>query len=260
MSKAPFSLEISTKPKPKPRVIIYAGPGVGKTTFGRQSEKPVMILTEDGCPHGIPKIPTEGKLETWDDVLGAVGFLLSEEHDRESVVIDTLNGAEELCRQSICDEHFGGRWLPEKGKEGFLQWGQGDKLALTEFKRLLSGLDMLRDQKNMRVILLAHEGLHRCANVFGDDFNKVGGEMNKWTWAASMKWADHVGHATKDVIAVTKQGEKKAVARDIGDTQRWCYFEGSPGRDAKSRASYEMPEKIKFSYEEYTKAQEENCL
>lgn len=250
-----FDLTVSTKPRPKPRVIIYAGPGLGKTTFGRNSEKPVMILTEDGCPHGIPKMPSEGKLDQWEDVLGAVRYLLEMDHDRESVVIDTLNGAEDLCRQYICDKFFGGRWMPERGKDGFMQWGQGDKMTAGEFKRLLTGLDMLRTKKDMRVILLAHEGLQKCANTFGDDYHRIGGDMNKWTWAMCMKWADHVGHATKDVMAVVKQGEKKAVAR--GDNERWCYFEGSPGRDAKSRVSYEMPEKIKFSYAEYMRAQEE---
>ena len=249
-----FSLEVEENSIPKPRVILYGPAGVGKTTFGRDSEKPVMILTEDGCPHGIPKLPSKGKLEKWTDILGAVNFLIKEDHDRESVVLDTLNGAEELCRQHVCDRDFEGRWLPERGKEGFNQWGLGDKRAAQEFVRLLNGLEILRIKKNMRVILLAHDGLHRCSNSFGDDFMKVGADMNRHTWALVMRWADHIGHATKDVMAATKKGER--VAKPKGDNTRWVYFDGEPGRDAKSRAGYELPPKIKLSFKEYLKAQQ----
>ena len=246
-----FTLEVPDRPKDKPRLCLYGPSGVGKTTFGRNSDKPVLIMTEDGCPHGIPKLPSQGKIEEWPDLLGAGNYLIKEDHDRETVVIDTINGAEEICRNYICQKEFGGRWLPEKGKEGFMQWAQGDKRTGQEFTRLLNGLEILRTQKGMRVILLAHEGLHRCSNAFGDDFLKSGADMSKYSWPLVMKWCDHIGHATKDVMAAVKKGER--VAKPKGDNQRWIYFEGSPARDAKSRAGYEMPDKIGLSFDDYIK-------
>jgi hypothetical protein len=130
-----------------------------------------------------------------------------------------------------------------------MQWAQGDKRTVQEFIRFLNGLEILRTKKNMRVILLAHEGLHRTANALGDDFLKYGADMNKYTWALCMKWADHIGHATKEVMAATKQGER--LAKPKGGNERWLFLEGGPARDAKSRAGYEMPEKISFSFESY---------
>ena len=67
-----FSLDIEESAIPKPRLLLYGPAGVGKTSFGRSCENPVMILTEDGCPHGVPKLPSKGKLDQWGDVLGAV--------------------------------------------------------------------------------------------------------------------------------------------------------------------------------------------
>tara|TARA_Y100000296_G_scaffold79790_1_gene104280 strand:- start:394 stop:1164 length:771 start_codon:yes stop_codon:yes gene_type:complete len=247
-----YDLTVSEEDKLPPRLTLLSGPGLGKTTFGTRCPDPVFILTEEGCAAPVPKIPKIGKIEKWHDVLGAVNFLCEANHDRKTVIVDVVNQAEKLCRQFICDEKFGGRWMAERGKEGFNQWAQGDKLAATEFVKLLNKLDYLRREKRMFVVMLAHEGLHRHGNALGDDFQKIGGAMHKYTWQSVLEWSDQVGHVTKDFVSVTKQGER--VAKQKGDNKRVCYFDGGPGRDAKSRAGYEMPEKINFSYDNYVKA------
>jgi len=244
-----YDLTILETPPLPPRLVLVGGPGMGKTTFGIDCPDPVFILTEDGCPGKVSKIPPTGKLEKWEDVKGGVEYLLKTDHGKKTCVVDVVNAAETLCKKYICDTKFGGRMLPERGKEGYMQWGQGDKLMLNEFIRLLNGLDLLRREKGMFVVLLAHEGLHRQGNALGDDFLKIGGAMHKYTWSAVMEWADQIGHITKDHVAVLKQGDK--VAKQKGGNKRVCYFEGGPGRDAKSRAGYEMPDSIEFSFASY---------
>ena len=247
-----IDLTITEGPRLPPRVVFIGGPGMGKTTFGTECPDPVFILTEDGCAAKVSKIPPIGKIEKWKDVLAAVNYLIEEDHGKETCVIDVINAAESLCKEYILNNKFNGQMLPARGKEGYMQWGQGDKLMHQEFIRLLNGLDILRNKKNMMVVLLVHEGLHRQGNALGDDFLKIGGAMHKYTWNAVMEWADQIGHITKDHVAVMKQGDK--VAKQRGSNKRICYFEGGPGRDAKSRAGYEMPETIEFSYENYIKA------
>ena len=42
--------DIRTKSKQKPpRLVVYGGAGIGKTTFGSTMPKPIFILTEDVC-------------------------------------------------------------------------------------------------------------------------------------------------------------------------------------------------------------------
>ena len=247
-----FDLTIQEGPRLPPRAVFVGGPGMGKTTFGTKCPDPVFILTEEGCAAKVSKIPPVGKLDKWEDVLAAVGYLIREDHGKQTCIVDVVNAAENLCKEYVCNTVFNGNMMPARGKEGYMQWGQGDKLMRDEFLRLLNGLDILRTKKNMFVVLLVHEGLHRQGNALGDDFLKIGGAMHKYTWNSVLEWADHVGHITKDHIAVTKQGDK--VAKQKGSNKRICHFEGGPGRDAKARAGYEMPESIVFSYENYMKA------
>ncbi|MAH47519.1 hypothetical protein CMI37_16990 [Candidatus Pacearchaeota archaeon] len=251
-----FDLSVDDQERRPPRLILFGSTGMGKTTFGTKCEKPVFLLTEDGCEKKLPKIPKKGRIEKWEHLLAAVGYLIREETDRETVVLDTLNAAEVLCKDYILNTKFGGRMLPERGKEGYMSWAQGDRLMQQEFIRLINGLDMLRNKRNMFVVLLAHEGLHKQGNALGDDFLKLGGDMTKYTWPTALAWADQVGHVTKDHVAVKQQGDK--IAKQKGSKKRVCYFEGGPGRDAKSRAGYEMPETIEFSYENYMKAYKQN--
>ena len=244
-----YDLTVSDEVKPMPRVTLVSGPGLGKTTFGVSTPSPVFIMTEEGCTAKVPKIPKVGKIEEWQDILGAIEFLIGANHDRTTLIVDVVNQAEKLCREYICKEHFGGRWTAERGKPGFNQWAEGDKLTSIEFMRLLKGLDILRREKGMWIILLAHEGLHRHGNALGDDFQKIGAAMHKFTWQSILEWSDQVGHITKDFVSILKQGDR--IAKQKGDNRRVCYFEGGPGRDAKSRAGYEMPEKIDFTYGNY---------
>lgn len=105
----------------------------------------------------------------------------------------------------------------------------------------------------MGVILLCHEGMQKSANALGDDFHRFGGKMGKHTWASTCEWSDQVAHVTKDFVSVVKQGDLKGKAK-LKNEKRWMIFEGSPARDAKSRAGFEMPSKIEFSWDEYCKS------
>jgi hypothetical protein len=240
--------------KPPPRLVLYGEPKIGKTTFGASAPDVVFIPTEDGSLGlDVARIPNEGKCESFADVITALTVLLKEQHSFKWVVIDTLNEAQHLCAQMVCERDFGGKWNTSKGVEGFNAFSKGEKATAQEMRALLSLLDQLQQKRGIGIILLAHVGLHKQGNALGADFQKFGGDMDKNTWALVCGWADQIGHACRDLRASTREGESKAKASAIG-SERWVVFDGGPGRDAGARAGYEMPERILLSWEEYEKA------
>ena len=257
MSKDEWILEVSTSPRKMPRIVVMGEPGVGKTTWGCSAPNAVLVATEDGAS-GIPimRLPKDRLSSSWDDILKAVKTLLEAEHDREWLVLDTINGAADLCAQHVCDRDFGGQWESSKGVEGFNACGRGDNATAQEFRRLLKGLDLLRERKNMGCILLSHLGLQRSGNALGEDFQKFTGDMTKQTWALTLAWADNVGHATRDFVVTVPQGKEdsgKAKARARND-DRWLVFDGGPGLDAKARRGYEVPGRLPLVWDAYAKA------
>lgn len=250
-----FSLKSATKSaKPPPRLVLYGEPKIGKTTFATSAPSVCLIATEDGALGvDVPRLPTDGKCSTWQDVLECCKALRDGEHGFKWLALDTANGAEALCAEMVCHRDFGGKWNTTKGQEGFNAFGKGDKATAQEFRALLALLDQLQQQRRMGVILLAHTGLHKTSNALGADFLKFGGDMNKHTWALTAGWADQLGYACREVRVAVRDGEVKAKAAAIG-SERWIQFEGGPGLDAGGRVGYEMPERILLSWDEYQAA------
>jgi hypothetical protein len=250
-----FALDIKTKPKkPPPRLVVYGTPKVGKTTFASGAEEVCLIPTEDGAlAVDVYKLPTDGKCRTWQDVIDSVKALRDGKHKFKWAAIDTLNGAEELCAQAVCDRDFGGVWQPIKGKDAYNSFGKGDKATAQEFRHLLSILDQLQQERGVGIILLAHVGLHKTSNALGADYQKFGGNLNKHTWALVAGWADQIGFATQEMRVSVREGEQRAKASAISST-RWIEFDGNPAKDAGGRIGYEMPERIELSWDAYRDA------
>lgn len=248
-----FRRKVET-PKPEPRFVLIGEPGVGKTTLITEAPNPVLIPTEDGALGAkVQRIPVEGKVRDWADLLGAVGIVAHEQHDFKTIGIDTFTGAYGLCAQMVCDRDFDGKWTAERGSSGFSAFGKGDEIAAKEFKALLDLLDICQQKRGMFVILVGHVALHKQGNALGADFQKFGGDMGKKAWANLCAWADQVGHGCRDFHATTASNETKAKARAVDDA-RWIVFEGGPGRDCKSRVGFEMSTRVPLRWDDYFQA------
>jgi hypothetical protein len=170
--------------KPPPRLVVYGEPKIGKSTFATSAPDVCLIATEDGAlAVDVPRLPTDGKCKTWQDVLECAKSIRDGEHDFRWCALDTANGAEALCQQMVCDRDFGGFLNPGKGHDGFSAYGKGDKAVAQEYRALLAILDDIQQKRGVGIILLAHAGLHKTGNALGADFQKFGADMNKNTWA-----------------------------------------------------------------------------
>ncbi len=214
--------------------MIYAVEGFGKTSISAKSPKPIFIQSsgETGLETLIqagmlPETPRFPECTSFREVLDAIDTLLEEDHPYRTLVMDTANGAERLCHESVCVRDFGGDW----GEKGFASYGKGPDVAMADWLMLLQKLDKLREKKKMTIFLLFHAKIVTFKNPVGSDFDRYQPDVHKTTWGATAKWADAILFGNFDVVV-----DSKGKAKGKGTIKRRVmYTERSAAFDAKNR-------------------------
>lgn len=225
------------------RYILHGVEGWGKTSFGAYTPSPIFIQTkgETGLDSlinasRIPEVPHFPEVQTWEELLSAIDTLNTDDHQFKTLVIDTLNGAERLCHEFVCQRDYNGEW----GKQGFTSFQQGYDVSLGEWRRLLQELDRLRETKRMSILLLSHTKVQPFKNPEGADYDRYQPDMHHKTWGLSHKWADAVLFGNFETFVSAKDPEKKGKA--TSSRARFAYTERHAAYDAKNRMG--LPEEI----------------
>ena len=130
--------------------MLYGPPGVGKSTFGASAPNPIFIPCERGLDQiTVAKFPTPKTLAEFGAYLNAVD---TEEHDFESLIIDTADALELLIFDAVCTE---GKVKSIEQVGGGYGWGF--MRAREYWARLLARLTELSEKMN--VLLIAHSHL-----------------------------------------------------------------------------------------------------
>lgn len=219
------------------RYGLHAVEGWGKTSFGAKTPKPVFIQTKGET--GLETLIDSGRLpETshfpeclnWEELLSSVEMLITDQHDYKTLVIDTVNGAERLCHEFVCQRDFNNDWTDK----GFIGYMRGYEVSLSEWRKLLVMLDELRSTKKMAIVLLCHTKVKPFKNPEGADYDRYQPDMHDKTWGLTHKWCDVVLFGNFDTtVQVKKTGDKQGKAS--GGQQRVMYTERHAAYDAKNR-------------------------
>jgi len=215
--------------------VFYGPPGVGKTSLGAAIPGAVFLVDdkEDGIntlkasklvAQNIPVFPPA---TCWGDVLGIVDALATNEHKHKCLVIDAAGGIERHCHQYVVDTEFNGIW----GEKGFSSYAKGYEVSLPHWREFLNGLDRLRTDKNMSIILLAHSIVKPFKNPSGTDYDRDQPDIHPKTWAVTHKWCDLVLFGNY-YVEVDKAGGR---AKGKGGQDRIMYTEYTAAFEAKNR-------------------------
>jgi len=138
------SLVMEQAPVLPPRLMIYGPPGIGKTTFGSAGPKPIFLQTEQGLS-GI-RVPCFPLAKSFDEVIDYLRCLLDEDHNYQSLVLDSASGVEALIKQKILLE-TGAKNLNVVGP-----FGLGYVMLAEKWEQVVSLLDALRIQRGMLIL------------------------------------------------------------------------------------------------------------
>ncbi|PZW40393.1 AAA domain-containing protein [Humitalea rosea] len=233
------SLRSSTSLSP-PRLLLYGVAGVGKTEFAAASPRPVILQTEDGL--GRIEATTFGLLRSFDEIMEALAALYFEPHDFETLVVDSLDWLEPLVWQHTAQTHS----QPDIESFGY---GKGYLAALDTWRGFLDGVNALREERGMGVILIAHAEIKRFDSPETEPYDRYQPKLHRSASALVQEHVDAVLFANYRVSTLKSDvGFNKKVVRGVSGGDRLLHTAERPAFLAKNR--FGLAETLPLSWPE----------
>lgn len=227
------------------RILLVGTEGIGKTTFAADAPNPIFICAEDGIPPILDHIQRFPEPQSFQDVRDAVRTLIREQHDFKTLAIDTIDWLEPLIWRELCARNS---WADIEAPG----YGKGYTTAAEEWRKLIADLDVLRRQKGMEVILLAHASIRTFSNPAGGDFSRYECKLNKQAIALVKEWTDVNLFAIHEEFVQVKNG--KETRKGVSTGRRVIHTERTAAWDAKNR--YSLPLELPLNYADYAAARD----
>jgi AAA domain len=230
--------QVTVRKRKRPFFGVLVGPhGVGKSTFGASLPKPIVIATERIDQIHVPKLPVP---KTFLELYRQIDALDKEKHDYESIILDSLDAADLLVVQRVCQE----------GKcKSIEEFGGGWQKGYTRGRELWTGLlTQLRDMsERFNILLIA--GAH--VKSFTDPLLSV--PYDRWTLKLQEKSAELIRQMCDLIMfvnietAIEKDTPKAKKGRGIVTDDRLLWTAPTTGFEAKNR--YDLSSPLEFSWE-----------
>ena len=113
-----------------------------------------------------------------------------DEHDYQTVVIDTLDWLERLIWAKVCEDR-GVKSIEDIGYQ------KGYVFALDFWRQIVDRLDRLRNDRSMCVVLLAHCKIEKFEDPESPAYDRYSPRLHKHANALITEWVDAVLFATR---------------------------------------------------------------
>lgn len=231
-----------------PRIIIYGPPKIGKTTLAASIPNNILFDYEEGS--GAAKVARvkKGDLDSYDKTMAAIQGLAEQDHKFNCLTIDTVDWLQMVVQDEAAKQH-GVKTVAD------VDYGKGFVTAQNIFKNdVLEAFDYLRREKNMMIILLAHECIRRYDNPTTQSYDRYTlklQENNKGEGICALmkEWADCILFANQETFVNAEQvsTNKKQVAKKAKTSGNInLHTQESPAFLAGNR--YGLPETLPFNW------------
>jgi len=215
------------------KVALYGTEGSGKTTTGAHWPDPVFIDTEGGTAHmDVRRI--DG-ITSWEKIIPAVLEIAATPGICKTLIIDTLDWAEQMCIRYICEKY------KQNSLEGF-GYGRGYTYLAEEFARLLAALDTVI-AAGIHVVVIAHAKMRKFEQPDEQGaYDRWEMKLTKQVAPLVKEWCDLLLFVNyKTYVVTTETNSKKAQGG-----KRVMYTTHHPCWDAKNR--HGLPDELPLDY------------
>ena len=219
-------MESISKPEKRPIVATIVGEaGTGKSGLAASFPKPIFIRAEDGVNRISSKVETPDSfplVTSERDVVAQLMALLNEDHDYQTLVIDSITELETIFSAEI---------IKNGGKEGkpassiataFGGYGAGYKTLAAMHGRVRKGAGMLNERKGMNILFVGHADLETVTLPDLDDFSRYSIRMHKDSKSHYLDNVDLVGFVRLQRALRGDDDDRKRVISN-GDREFVCH-------------------------------------
>jgi hypothetical protein len=220
-----------------PRICIYGGHGIGKSTLASMFPKHIFISTEDGLASlDITSFP---RAETVDDVAQNIRTLIKEEHDFKTLVLDSVDWlVEPLIVSDVESKH--------DAKD--LAYGKGAMMIAESLRELMGGFDVLRKKRDMNIVILAHAATVKYEDPRSEPYDRFQPKLPTRCNALLQEWVDVLAFAAfRVIVKKSDAGFGNQVSRGITTGERLLHMIENPAYVAKNR--YNCPDTLPMVFE-----------
>ena len=176
-----------------PKGIVYGPPGVGKTTFGANTCKPIIVDCENGAAHvDCDRTPY---LSDWASIQQWLTSLASTTHDYGTVIVDSVDWLLRRAEEHVAGVNGSQAAMSQTLNRSHGGYGNGKQVLRNYvYQYLLPTFDTMVN-KGIAVVLLAHATRREITTIDGITVEKSSPEIHADLANAMIEWSDFVGAA-----------------------------------------------------------------
>lgn len=230
--------------KDRPMIATIAGEqGSGKTCLAATFPNPIFIRVEDG----LQSVPKRVRPDAFPALRGDVDLLfaqldalIKEDHEYETIVIDTVTSLEQMFIKHVLDNDTSKKKV-QNINQACGGYGAGPNAVASLHQKVLAKGEELNHQ-GMHVLFLAHTDLETMDMPNAEPYTRYSLRMGKKSLPAYLDFVDNVALCSLDARVIPATDDKKSRTVTTGGRIINCVY--SLSTVAKNR--YNITEEIPF--------------
>lgn len=215
-------------------IMVHGRPGVGKSTLGSEFPKPIFITSE---PVNELDIARFEQVKNWDDLIKQLNYLLENDTDFKTVVLDSVDEFEKVAEKHILSQPNNRNCTMATAESGY---GKSYVKLAEMFIVVRDLLERLKDEKNFNVILIAHSEITKfedtTLNVVQNTYDVA---LHKKVKPVLSNWVSGIFYIAQEMMITKKSSGEECLISD-GDIK--IYTSARNGYVAKNR--WDLPLEI----------------